>query len=271
MNICHPSTIDWGCLTEAQQAQVDDPVNADAVERSVSLAWTSLQMLTGYRLSICPTTVRPCSGSCWAAIGSSYIEAPVGGFGQPFIPYIRGGNWFNFCGCGVECNCGPRLERVFLPSIVGGIDEVRIDGEVVPASAYRVDNGNQLIRLDGDEWPSCQDMTAGVDDENTFFVRYFEGAAPNDLFAYAAGVLAWEFFLSCTGSTKCKLPSGVTSIVRQGVSMTIENNLWTNGKSGIDEVDRVVALLNPQGLRQAPQIWNPESLASAPRRTSWSV
>jgi len=58
-----------------------------------------------------------------------------------------------------DCSCS-RLCEAILPGPVGGIVEVLLDGVALPPTAYRVDNGNRLVRTDGDCWPACQDMAA---------------------------------------------------------------------------------------------------------------
>jgi hypothetical protein len=147
---------------------------------------------------------------------------------------------------------------VLLPGPVGGIVEVLIDGVVVPSSNYRVDNTNRLVAQFDQVWPSCQDMTLPETEDGTFSVQYWRGFAPNALTNYAAGVLAAEFYKACTGDKGCRLPSGVTQITRQGVTMEIQTGLWQGGWTGLREVDAVISTFNPYGLRAQTVITSPD-------------
>jgi hypothetical protein len=134
---------------------------------------------------------------------------------------------------------------------------VEIDGAPLDPTAYRVDNGNRLVRQDGGEWPLCQDMNLPAGEVGTWTVTYYRGTGPNTLLNYAAGVLAWEYYLACTGQD-CRLPDGVTQITRQGIQMTMASGPFSNGLSGIREVDAVVGLYNPNGLQAPPYISSPD-------------
>lgn len=153
MAMCYPDSTDWGCALTADEVAALDPA---LKARSEMLAWTTLQRLTGYRLALCPTSVRPCAARCNPG---AWMEAPVSGFPADG-PYISQGVWYNACGCSSpdSCSCGPLSEVILPASEVGGVS-VRINGATLDPSAYRVDNGNRLVRTDGGVWPMCQDMS----------------------------------------------------------------------------------------------------------------
>jgi hypothetical protein len=88
-------------------------------------------------------------------------------------------------------------------------------------------------------------------------VSYYRGTGPNSLLDYAAGVLGWEFYQACLGND-CRLPAGVTSVSRQGISFQIQTGLFQNGMTGIREVDAVIGLYNPNGLKAPPVISSPD-------------
>jgi hypothetical protein len=125
------------------------------------------------------------------------------------------------------------------------------------AADYRVDNGNRLVRTDGETWPLCQDMNDGPDAVGSFTVSYYTGVAPNDLLRYAAGVLATEFYKACSGG-KCRLPSGVTSVTRSGISMEVPSGLFPGGATGIHEVDAVIRIYNPYSLKSPARVMSPD-------------
>lgn len=253
MSTCIPASTDWGCAYTPDEIAALDPAKK---LRAESLAWSTLQSLTGYQLAICPIVARPCKKLCYPSV---YREAPVSGSG-PFSPSINAqGMWVNSCGCGNRdaCGCGI-IHEIVLPGPIGWVAKVEIDGATLDPSAYRVDNGNRLVRIDGDAWPSCQDMAAELTEDNTFGVTYYQGAYPDANANFAAGKLATEFYKACSGN-KCALPAGVTTVTRQGVTMEIQTGLWPNGYTGLREVDAFISILNPYGLRQPSRSFSPES------------
>jgi hypothetical protein len=238
-------------------------------EIALELAWTSMQVLTAYQLALCPITVRPCKQSCNEG---SYVDAPVGGYGAagaPFYPNVRNGVWTNiWCGHTSDCACSA-VEQLQLPSPVGAVTRITIDGAVVDPAAYRIDNGNWLVRQDGGSWPTCQDMNAPEDADGTFVVTMYRGAVADRTVLWAVGVLAAEWLLAINQDEACRLPAGTTSVARQGLQFDIETlNLFEDGSSGIPEVDAVIARFNPFRQKMPPQLY---SLDRKPQRqTTWT-
>lgn len=263
--------VDWGCAPTAWVEALDPTVKA----RAEAMATSVLRSLTGYQVGGCPVVARPCSSGC-GPVGS-YLEAPVTGtsagalgarVGQWWAHLDLNGQWVNTtCGCTSVCSC-TYVPQVVLPSPVGGIVSVMLDGAVLAPAAYRVDDGNRLVRTDGGVWPKCQDMVADIDQPNTFAVVYYNGHRVDGLGSWVAGIMAVEFAKSCTGE-KCRLPSGVTSISRMGVSMEIPSTLFDDGLTGIREVDMWVRMWNPHRLRSPSQVWSPDT-GNRVRRTTWS-
>ena len=264
VDICYPSGTDWSCAYTAQELadMRADPAVLAVMERSEALGWSTLSALTGYRVSLCPVVIRPCALGC---MGGSYFAAPVvntsGSWvpGSGWGPYMSGGNWYNGCGCGSvsDCSCS-YVPQALLPTEIGKIESVWLNGAELDPSAYRVDNGTRLTRTDGEDWPMCQDMTIDDPADGGFFVTYYPGVAPNDLLRFAAGVLATEFFKACNGG-KCRLPQGVTSVTRAGVSMEIPSGLFPGGATGIHEVDAVIRMYNPFALKAPARVMSPDS------------
>lgn len=258
MDICYPEGTDWGCSLSQQEIESLDP---DVKTRSEALAWATLSSLLAYRLSMCPITVRPCAMRCG---GGTWVAAPVSTAGS-YSPYISNGTWYNGCGCTTDCSC-TQLCEARLPSNVGAMASVWLDGAELDPTAYRVDNGNRLVRTDGDCWPACQDMSISDSADGGFFVTYWTGVAPNDMLRYAAGLLANEFYRACSGG-KCRLPSAVTTIARQGVSFELATGLFLDGSTGIREVDAIIRIYNPNGLKTPPRVLSPDT--SRARVTTW--
>lgn len=265
VDICYPPDADWSCAYSAEELaeMLADPETATKMERSDALAWMMLQSLTAFRLSLCPVILRPCLARC---VLGTWDTAPVQG--GSFQPFISGGQWYNGCGCRTDdCSC-TSLCQVNMPAEVGKISAIWLNGGLIDPTAYRVDDGTKLVRTDGDCWPSCQDMTNSDPADGGFFVSYYPGVAPNDLFRYAAGLLAVEFFKACEGGD-CRLPTGVTNIARAGVSISMEGVTFPGGMSGIPEVDSVVRIYNPNGLKGPSRILSPDRRRG--RTQTWSV
>jgi hypothetical protein len=171
-------------------------------------------------------------------------------------PYISGGRWLNACGCGSgDCGC-TALSEIILPGPVGRIVSVYIDGDLIPNTDYRVDNGNRLVRLDGESWPACQDMAAS--DHDGFSVTYYRGAAPNAMTRAAAGALAAEFLAACSGE-ECRLPGSVVRASRGGESYEFAPQDFANGDTGIVEVNAVIRIYNPANLKYPIIVASPDS------------
>jgi hypothetical protein len=258
---------DWGCADNTWLEALDPDVKAKAE----ILAWETLRSLTAYRLGNCPVTVRPCSKGCYQR--SSYTATPMTGstttqdWGSGILsPRVVDGQWLNTgCGCATECSC-EYLPVVELVGPVGAVIAVSIDNLILDPSTYRVDNGNQLVRTDGAQWPACQDMSADADGIGAFAVTYIQGFAPDQMAAWAAGMLAVEFARACSGE-KCALPRGIQSLSRQGIGLTINQDMFEGGSTGLTVVDAYVRLLNPYHLKQGPRIYSPD--ATPPRVTTW--
>jgi hypothetical protein len=240
-------------------------------ERATALAGATLLMLTGYRLAGCPVTVRPCRAGCMTGVDPSWWTFPLtsqgnqsGSMLNPSINQF--GKWVNMgCGCTGDCSCTTVCE-VILPGYVGGIEEVIEDGVIVDPTAYRVDNGNRLVRTDGECWPLCQDMTLDVDQPGTFAVTYYNGVLVDGWGATAAGMLACEYAKACVGDP-CKLPVNATWITRNGI--TVDLSHADPFLTGIEVVDQYVRRYNPFKLAVPSQVWSPD--VRRPRITTWQA
>lgn len=230
-------------------ATTDD---ATLVETAMSLTVATLRSLTLYRVGGCPITVRPCVARCC-------IDA--------FNPHLNAmGQWVNSCGCSTRtsCACTPS-HSIFLPPPVGDVIEIRIDGDVVDPTTYRVDDYRELIRLDGQPWPTVQDLDV-TGQAGAFEVTYLNAHKPDAGAAWAASLLLREFMKACQGG-ECRLSPRVTSVARRGVSSELRETVLAEGKTGIAPVDAWVQTWNPHSLRTRPMIYSPELVTN--RRTTW--
>lgn len=224
-------------------------------ERSLLLATSSLQMLTYNRVGACPITIRPC--------------APVSACGCSggWRPYLHDGVWVNGC-CGTPCK---PLSEVDIPGPVGYIDSVKVNGVELDlwGGDFRLDNGHLLVWQGTGPSPflETQDLNKPDTEPGTWSITYSRSYPVGPEARLAVAYLAMEFAKACKPRGKCELPRGVTSVVRNGVSFSVDATLFPGGLTGIDIVDAFILQWAPAGapLRTA-EVFDPRSIA--PRTTS---
>lgn len=253
------ATCDWptdpACF-EDDWDELDDTIKA----RALQLASATLRRLTGYRVGGCPLTVRPAVRSCWdTSIQSYYDMLAPGGVGvSGFWPVNWGGVWVNWCGHRYNCDCPVNRCQVRLPSPVGRVDEVKLNGAVVTDWRLLAD-GILIWTGTGDcPWPTCQDLTLPDTEDGTFSVTYLNSYPVDTIGAYAAGIMTMEFAKACGGDGTCRLPSSVSRVTRAGVSFEVVSGAFADGVTGIREVDTFIGMWNPAKKRQPSTVWSPD-------------
>jgi hypothetical protein len=236
---CVPWGVDSSCCSN--WPDLDEALQT----RAIALAWSTLRTLSGGLVGNCPVLMRPCLTSPCNACTNAWMR-----------PVIRNGQWYNeVCG-GPRCSCAPLAEIEF-PGPVAAILEVLVDGEALAPTAYVMHNSRVLVRTDDLAWPSCQHLNRPVTEVGTVGIEYVPGILPNADGLWAAGVLACEYAKACSGG-KCRLPSGVTALARQGVSMVLPSGLFPDNKTGITEVDAFVFGLNPTAQHRPSLVFSPD-------------
>lgn len=231
---------DWpldylGGMCDALSNLKEEGEHAKFEDLAVEYLWN----WTGRKYGLCEVTVRPCREDCVA--GSTF----QGDRGAPWTPTLINGKWYNF-GCascvGSRCSCSyvPTLQ---LPGPVESVIEVQIDGETLSESAYRVDNERFLVRVDGGDWPSCQDLSVDDGEPGSWSVTYKRGIKVPAGGRQAAARLACEFALAAVGDRNCSLPQRVQTITRQGVTVAMLDSFddIDKGHTGIWVIDSWVA------------------------------
>lgn len=255
-------TLDTSCC-QATWNGADAALQARAEQYATMVLWAA----TGRRYGPCAITVRPCNpqrGSTYQTYGM-WLDAAVGGTATGWMPFAWDGAWRN-CGCGPQSCVHDPAAQVWLPGPVAAISEVRVNNVVITSTAYRVDDGAWLVRQDGGTWPQSQDFgQPAASATDTFLVTYLRGELVPDGGAAAAGALACEYVKMCQGGP-CRFPKRVTSVSRQGVSVSA-NETIQSGETGLPEVDAWVRALNPRKLVQRSRAYSTD--LDEARVTTW--
>lgn len=178
----------------------------------------------------------PCDGRRWRYTTDGMVPRELARLGL---------GWGWGCGCDFELQLPDQDARV--------VTEVTIDGTVVDPSAYRLDAGGRLVRLDGSGWPMpLSPAVAGLQ------VSYVFGPEPTLGGQNAARILAVAYARQDVSG--CKLPQRMTSITAEGVSIALDDlKTLREGGTGIAEVDMWVHAVNPNGNAQRAQVLSPDS------------
>lgn len=213
----------------------------------LQMASDLLYDLTGRQWpGLCTETIRP---------AAKFVRAPSAGWwpGNGFGPVDPGtvarGAWGS-CTCNRAVRSGCNwLPEIRLADRVLSIEQVKIDGQVVPEVEYRLDDHRYLVGLqqaNGQErfWPCCQREDLDDTEPHTFSVKYVRGGLPPIGGTLAAASLGCELakgmgLLGDDAARKCRLPKRVTQITRQNVSVAVLDplTLFQDGRTGLAEVD----------------------------------
>jgi hypothetical protein len=241
----------WGsCAVDLSPSAL--AVTGYALQAATDVLWS----LTGQRFGLCTTTLRPCRRSCYGE--DWWAQSGWWEYGRyPNPTWIRG-TWYNLgCGgCGDTCSCVD-LEETVLPAPVHAILEVKVDGTALEPSDYSLQDYRKLVRVDGERWPDCNDLTLADTEAGTWSITLQVGEEVPVLGRMALGELACEFARGLAGEA-CRLPAGVQQVTRQGVSMTFNelSKIFDAGLVGLPLGDQFVHTYNPGRLRSRARVYD---------------
>lgn len=247
-----PWPIDLTCCTGLSPDQQQPAV----VARWQNVATTLLWGASGRRWGPCRDVIaRPCARACAEALFGPSVT--WGAYGGRWLPYTRGGRWYNasLCGCTGACAC-TELSEVYLEGPVFDIREVWVDGTQLAPEAYQVhhtDRGTMLVRTGGQAWPACSDPAAPCDGPGSFCVLYRIGLPLDDAAIAAVSEMTCELIKASCGGTGCRLPANAQRVVRQGVTVELDT------ADGLFELPLVKAWLdtvNPGRLPAPPRVYS---------------
>lgn len=255
---CSGWTPIWGsCVLTG----ISPTVTGAAVQAASEILWG----LSGRQFGLCTLTIRPCRRECSGIMWGGYNDGLVFGsywqYGTYPRPLYFNGVWHNLvCGNGCAdgtCSCS-YISETILPEPVTAITQVKVDGAVLPSTSYRVDDYRKLVRIDGGEWPLCNDLTKDDTHVGTWSVTVQFGQTVPVIGQLALGELACQFAHIINGNEDCELPSPVQSLVRQGVTMNFldPNKVFPDGKVGLYLSDLFLGTYNPAGLVARSEVYD---------------
>jgi len=170
------------------------------------------------------------SCSCWLA--SSWVDG--------WLPPA-----FGWAGVHILAPLAVRLPR----NKITAVTSVTINGD--PFTDFELERTGWLRRTDGLGWSVCDDSTS---------ITYQYGSPPPMGAVEAVVQLGTEFAKSLNDIKGCKLPDRVTSVSREGVTMTVidPQTFLSQGRTGLYLVDLWLGAVNPQSRPQAASIWSPD-------------
>lgn len=242
MSLCQPY-ITRNDLVACGCPEADGATMTLAIQAASEMLYQKLPMFPG----TCEATVRPCGTP----------GSPVAGWGFPWFPMRYGGQWINTgpCGClmATDCGCKPYPRVNLGRQDIQSVTTVVIGADELPEEDYRLDGGKYLVRTDGAGWPCCQDLGKDIGEEGTWYVELVYGRPIPQAVKDAAAALATEYVKACIDDDSCRLPRRAQTIVKQGVSFVVLDDVMS-----LPEVAGVIAAYNPAGLTRAPRVFSPD-------------
>lgn len=276
---CEP----WATVADVtDSACAGDPcLDLDAYVLADALADASflLNAWSAFAYNQCETTVRPCA-AYGPAHGAPEWVPPAGAVSWGMWPYQYataagwGGPWWwdstwGYCGCTSTTPLSRRGDCAGGPSQIGlgaapvfSVSEVLVDGAVVPAADYRVDDRRWLVRLPTTGttkayWPSCQRLDLPATETGTFQVTFTYGNPPPETGVRAAIDLACQIATErCAG--ECTIPTNVTQLSREGVQIALVRPSEAVLDNYPLSVRAFLNAVNPGGLRRRPRVFSPD-------------
>lgn len=222
------------------RSQLERPSDLEALN-AIAAASSILFSLTGQRYpGLWTTTEQYTCETTGAPVGCAY-DTGVGGYWNPAV----GAYTYVLDKIPGPRRAGPGGDIRLRNYPVTEITEVIVNGEVVDPSHYTLRN-RRILRLNpSSPWGLCSSPV----------VTYTYGANPPVMGQIAARRLANEFVKAFNGE-ECSLPSGTTSVSRQGISLQIfdPQDFFKEGFTGIYEVDLFLKSVNPSRAMKRPRV-----------------
>lgn len=224
------------------------PTGGPDLEELAEAAGGILWSLSGRQFGCCERTARYCydAGTTWSG-GAAWVGAA-----------LVEGQWVNIgCAtCGGRCTCFGQCE-VRIDGPVCELVSVTVAGDAVPTGSFRVENGDRLVRTDGECFPVGK----------TVEVSYSMGTPLPPAGKRALGEFMSELWLACNQDNACRLPKRVQVLARSGLPLLDPMDFIKEGRTGLYFTDLWLHSVNPLGRPEAARAISPD--APEGRVTTW--
>jgi hypothetical protein len=163
--------------------------------------------------------------------------------------------------CRSWCCGGADSIRVMGPAAttVWDVTRVRLGATEYEPTSWRFDRESRMLyRVPPDVWPKKDEKWSNAGEGEAFVVDVQIGTPPDAWALDVVARLTKELYLSCTG-TKCRLPSNVTTVTSQGITVRLRDN---EINTFIPELGAWVAAVNPHGARLPAAVFSPDIAGS---------
>lgn len=252
-NLAGPCTV-WPATYTCDLTAYSPSVTGIALQAATEVLYS----LSGRRYGTCQMTIRPCRRNCfdtmWPWPGNWWM------WGQWPRPLYYNGVWYNLT-CGAcpsnQCSCNV-IDEAWMPAPVSSIDLVKVDGVALPTTSYQLRDYRYLQRIDGSNWPLCNDLSKSDSSTGTWSVTLTLGEAVPPMGQIAVGELTCQFAKLLSNDASCTLPKPVQQLVRQGVTMNFldPNEIFANGRVGLYMCDLFITSENPHGLMERARVYD---------------
>lgn len=233
---------------------------------AVKFAGDALWALSGRQFGLTTVTLRPAR---WYRRDTPFPDAWIampGSMQPPLGANTYGSTWWGWDTGEIFSGSGcTSADEVYLPAPVNAVSQVKVDGVVLATTAYRVDNNRILIRIDGNTWPTFNDLRLDDTRVGTWSVQAKFGQNIPSGAELAVGELACEYIRATQGDD-CRLPRNITQIARQGVTITLPDpaEAFKSGLTGLRVADMFIKTWNPGGIKSRPRVYSVDR--ALPRR-----
>ena len=210
----------------------EDPVFLSALAAASSI----MTRLSAYTIGLCATEIRPldvcreCRSWCCGGSDALRISGP---FAIPIWEVTR----------------------------------VRLGAVEYDEDSWRFDRSSKtLFRVPPEKWPTRDEKWSEADEGNAFVIDAVIGTPPDAWALDVAARLTKELVLSCTGG-KCRLPSNVTSVTSQGISIRLRDS---EVNTFIPELGAWMNAINPHEARLPAAVFSPDLERGARGRSGGS-
>jgi hypothetical protein len=234
----------WPCRFNCDVSTASPTVTGLAVQFATDVLWA----LSGRQFGFTTVTLRPVQ---WHQRDTPFPDLWIAWPGAMAPPMSASpfGTWWGWAIDEIDMGFCSNVEAR-LPAPVYDVTQVKVDGQILPTTSYRVDDNRILVRTDGNAWPAWNDLRKDDTQNGTWSATgVFGSNIPADA-ALAVGELACEFLRAIDGED-CRLPKNITSIARQGVTIRLPDpaEAFKSGLTGLRLPDLFIKTWNPKGLR----------------------